>query len=233
MSIDPNINFEEGTVLLFDKPLYWTSFDLVKKVKNLIRNKYGYKKLKVGHAGTLDPLASGLLIVCTGKKTKTIESIQGLEKEYIGTIKLGETTPSFDLETEVDNKFTTEHITETGVKSLLDSFLGEQDQVPPLFSAKRIDGKRAYEYARMGVEKKLEPKRIIFHELELLSLDMPYLKIRVNCSKGTYIRSLARDIGVGLDGGAHLTELKRTFIGDYDVENALSPKKFEEILQTM
>lgn len=233
MNIGPETNFAEGEVLLFDKPLYWTSFDLVKKAKNLIRNAYGYKKLKVGHAGTLDPLASGLLIICTGKKTKTISSIQDLNKEYVGTFKLGETTPSFDLETEVDKKFKVDHITKNAILDTLQSFLGEQDQVPPLFSAKRIDGKRAYEYARKGVEKKLEPRKINIYELELISFSMPYIKIRVKCTKGTYIRSLARDVGIRLESGAHLTELKRTYIGDYAAEDAISPESFEEMLKSV
>lgn len=233
MTTDSNTNFAEGEVLIFDKPLYWTSFDLVKKVKNLIRIKFGYKKLKVGHAGTLDPLASGLLIICTGKKTKTIASLQDLVKVYVGTFKLGETTPSFDLETRVDKKFETAHITEDKIVSVLDSFVGEQDQIPPLFSAKNIDGKRAYEYARKGIERELPPRKIIIHELELLHFEMPYIKIRVKCTKGTYIRSLARDLGLALESGAHLTELRRTHIGKYAVSEAMSVIDFEEKLKSM
>lgn len=233
MDISRHTNFAEGELLLFDKPLYWTSFDLVKKVKNLIRNTYGYKKLKVGHAGTLDPLASGLLIICTGKKTKTIQSLQDLDKEYTGTFKLGETTPSYDLETEVDERYKIEHITRDVVLEVMKTFMGEQEQVPPLFSAKNIEGKRAYEYARKGIEKKLEPKKINIYEFELLSFDLPYIKFRVRCSKGTYIRSLARDMGSRLNSGAYLTGLRRTFIGDYSVDDALSVDNFEEKLKTM
>lgn len=233
MDINRETNFADGELLLFDKPLYWTSFDLVKKVKNLIRNTYGYKKIKVGHAGTLDPLASGLLIICTGTFTKKISAIQDLAKEYVGSFKLGETTPSYDLETEVDKKFLTEHISRDKVLEVLGSFIGEQDQVPPIFSAKNIDGKRAYEYARKGIEKKLEPKKIRVDSFELLEFEMPYLKVRVRCSKGTYIRSLARDVGARLNSGAHLTELRRTYIGDYSVDDALSPEYFEEILRRM
>ncbi len=233
MDIDFNTDFEAGEVLLFDKPLYWTSFDLVKKVKNLIRNKYGYKKLKVGHAGTLDPLASGLMIICTGKKTKTIELLQGLDKEYAGTFKLGETTPSFDLETAVDRKFNISHISENKIISVLESFVGQQDQIPPLFSAKNIDGKRAYEFARKGIDKELPPRPVVIHKLELLNFDMPYIKVRVSCTKGTYIRSLARDIGFALESGAHLTELRRTYIGNYAVSEAMSINDFEEKLKTL
>lgn len=233
MNIDSNTNFAEGEILVFDKPLYWTSFDLVKKVKNLIHNKFGYKKLKVGHAGTLDPLANGILIICTGKKTKTISQIQDMDKEYVGTFKLGETTPSFDLETVVDKKYKTNHITESRIISVLESFVGEQDQVPPLFSAKNIDGKRAYEYARKGIERELAPRKIVIHEMELLNCDMPYIKVRVKCTKGTYIRSLARDVGNALDSGAHLTELRRTFIGAYGLSEAMTLDFFEEKIKAL
>lgn len=233
MLIHSSTDFLEGQVLLFNKPLYWTSFDLVKKVKNIIRNTYGYKKIKVGHAGTLDPLADGLLIICTGKKTKTIESIQTRSKEYICNIKLGETTPSYDLETEVNNTFPTDHISEEVVINLLDNHKGEQEQIPPLFSAKHIDGKRAYEYARKGIEKTLEAKKVIFYELELLSFEMPNLKIRMKCSKGTYVRSFANDLGIWLNSGAHLTALTRTSIGDYRLEDAIELEYFEKTLSAL
>jgi len=233
MNIDSSTDFLEGQVLLFNKPLYWTSFDLVKKVKNLIRSKFGYKKIKVGHAGTLDPLADGLLIICTGKKTKSINLVQDMKKEYVATIKLGETTPSYDLETEIDHSFPIEHISEKQVREILKSNLGEQDQVPPVFSAKRINGKRAYEYARKGEEVEMKPRRINYFELELLSYEMPYLSVRILCSKGTYIRSFARDLGMWLNSGAHLTKLTRTYIGEYDLNDAISIEKFEQMLSSL
>ena len=183
--------FEEGQVLLFNKPLYWTSFDLVNKVRIIIRSTLGIKKIKVGHAGTLDPLASGLMIICTGRETKKIDEFRDLDKEYVATIHLGATTPSFDLETETDKQYPTEHITEDLVRKALNGFLGEQMQVPPIFSAKLIAGKRAYEYARKGIEKTLEPVAIYFREIELLSFNLPEIKVRLVCSKGTYIRSFA------------------------------------------
>lgn len=233
MNLNENTDFLAGQILLFNKPLYWTSFDLVKKVKNLIRNTYGYKKIKVGHSGTLDPLADGLMIICTGKKTKEINLLQNLGKEYIATIKLGETTPSFDLETEVDKNYSYDHITEQMLKDLLISKTGEQEQVPPLFSAKNIEGKRAYEFARKGIEKKLEPRLVTLNELELLSFDLPYIKVRIRCSKGTYIRSFARDIGVWMNTGAHLTALTRTFIGDFSLDDALELEDFENRLNNL
>ena len=187
--------FEEGQVLLFNKPLYWTSFDLVNKVRIIIRSTLGIKKIKVGHAGTLDPLASGLMIICTGRETKKIDEFRDLDKEYVATIHLGATTPSFDLETETDEQYPTDHITEDLVREVLNGFLGEQMQVPPIFSAKLIAGKRAYEYARKGIEKTLKPVAIYFREIEmLLFYDLPEIKVRLVCSKGTYIRSFARDL---------------------------------------
>lgn len=188
--------FEDGQVLLFDKPLYWTSFDLVNKIRIMIRSTFGIRKLKVGHAGTLDPLASGLMIICTGKATKKIDEFRDLDKEYIAVIHLGESTPSFDLETETDKKYPTEHISEEMVKDVLSTFLGEKKQLPPMYSAKLIKGKRAYEFARKGVEKTLDPVTVYFREIELLSFKKPEIKIRVVCSKGTYIRSFARDFGM-------------------------------------
>ena len=230
MQIDGNTDFQEGQLLLFDKPLYWTSFDLVKKVRNIILNSFEYKKIKVGHAGTLDPLASGLMIVCTGKYTKRISVIQDADKEYIAVLRLGETTPSYDLETEVDGRYETGHITKSLINKALMQFGGEYDQVPPLYSAKNIKGKRAYEYARKGVDMKLEAKKVVFHELELLSFDPPLVTIRILCSKGTYIRSFARDLGRELDSGAYLSGLKRVAIGSYNLEDAIEVGEFERML---
>jgi len=225
--------FEEGQILLFDKPLYWTSFDLVNKIRIMIRSALGIKKIKVGHAGTLDPLASGLMIICTGKATKRIDEFRDLDKEYIAIIHLGETTPSFDLETEVDKQYSTAHINEDMVKKELNGFLGEQKQTPPLYSAKFINGKRAYEYARKGVEKSLEAVTVNFREIELVDFTMPEIKIRLLCSKGTYIRSFARDIGQSLGSGAYLSSLKRSAIGSYRLDDATDLEKFELLLQQM
>lgn len=230
MFINEHTDFREGQVLLFDKPLYWTSFDLVKKVKNLIRNTYGYKKLKVGHAGTLDPLAGGLMIICTGRYTKKINEFQDKAKEYVAGFQLGKTTPSFDLETEVDANFPADHVDEELLKQKLSEFEGEFDQVPPLYSAKRYNGGRAYDYARKGIDIKLEPKKIVFHKLELMEFDHPYVKVRILCSKGTYIRSFARDLGAAVNSGAYLSDLVRTAIGEYRLEDAMSLKDFELLL---
>jgi tRNA pseudouridine55 synthase len=219
MSSEKVTVFEEGQVLLFDKPVYWTSFDLVNKVRNMIRSAFGIKKIKVGHAGTLDPLASGLMIICTGRSTKKIDEFRDLDKEYIATFHLGATTPSFDLETETDKQYPVEHITEEIVRKVLESFLGEQKQLPPMYSAKQIDGKRAYEFARKGIQKDLEPVTVYFREIELLSFGIPDTKIRLVCSKGTYIRALARDIGLALGSGAHLIALERTRIGNVRLED--------------
>jgi tRNA pseudouridine55 synthase len=225
--------FEEGQVLLFDKPVYWTSFDLVNKVRIIIRSTFGIKKIKVGHAGTLDPLASGLMIVCTGKATRKIDDFRDLDKEYVATIHLGETTPSFDLETETDNRYPIDHITEEMVKNVLAGFLGEQKQLPPMYSAKLISGKRAYEFARKGIEKKLDPVTVFFKEIELLSFEIPEIKVRLLCSKGTYIRSFARDFGTALKSGGYLSSLERTAIGVYHVRNAYSLDKFQEYIEQM
>lgn len=225
--------FEEGQVLLFDKPVYWTSFDLVNKVRIIIRSTFGIKKIKVGHAGTLDPLASGLMIVCTGKATRKIDDFRDLDKEYIATIHLGESTPSFDLETETDNRYPTDHITEEMVKDVLAGFLGEQKQLPPMYSAKLISGKRAYEFARKGIEKKLDPVSVFFREIELLSFEIPEIKVRVLCSKGTYLRSFARDFGTALKSGGYLSSLERTAIGAFHVRNAYSLDKFQEYIEQM
>ena len=224
------MDFVAGEVLLLDKPYQWTSFDLVRKVRKLVKVKYNIPKIKVGHAGTLDPLATGLMIVCTGKCTKQIDSFQSQEKEYIAGILIGKTTPSFDLEKEYDKEYPTDHITKEKVEEVLKSFLGESDQVPPVFSAKFIDGKRAYEFARKGKEVEMKPSRITINEIELLSYQMPELKIRVNCSKGTYIRALVRDIGERLNSGATMISLQRTAIGTYHLNNAISIEEFENKL---
>ncbi|MGQ1785481.1 MULTISPECIES: tRNA pseudouridine(55) synthase TruB [unclassified Saccharicrinis] len=224
-------DFKEGEVLLFDKPYEWTSFDLVNKIRKLIRNALGVKKIKVGHAGTLDPLATGLLIVCTGKATKTIDSYQAKEKEYIATLKLGATTPSFDLETEIDAEYPTEHINRELVEETLHAFIGELDQIPPAFSAVKVKGKRAYEFARKGKDPGLKPKKLIITEIEILEFDQNQLILRIVCSKGTYIRGLARDIGQALKSGAHLTALKRTRIGLFINENSMNIETFEKKLK--
>ncbi len=223
-------DFLGGEVLLFDKDLNWTSFDLVNRVRNTLCRKMGIKKMKVGHAGTLDPLATGLLILCTGKSTKKIESFQEKEKEYVATLKLGATTPSFDMETEEDSNNDTSHITLDKIKEVVKLFQGEIEQVPPVFSAVKIKGKRAFDYARNGEEVKLRSRKIVIRNIEIESFDLPFVKIKVECSKGTYIRALARDIGEQLKCGAYLTELRRTRIGDYKVEDAFKVDYFLENL---
>ncbi len=226
-------DFEEGEILLLGKPLYWTSFDLVNKVKISIRHHCGLKNLKVGHAGTLDPLATGLMIVCTGKATKRIEEFQDLKKEYTAVIKFGQTTPSFDLETQVDKEFQVDHITAELLRDRLTEFLGEQYQEPPLFSAKFVDGKRAYELARKKIERKLEKVKVNFHELELLDYRDREAKIRILCSKGTYIRAFARDLGLAVNSGAHLTGLVRNAIGEFRLEKALTVEEFKFIIENL
>ena len=224
------MDFVNGEVFFFDKPLHWTSFDLVNKARNLMRYRLGQKKVKIGHAGTLDPLATGVMIVCTGKQTKKIESFQYQTKEYVATLRLGATTPSFDLETEVDATYPTEHITRELLQSVLPKFIGEIQQIPPKYSAVKINGKRAYEYARNGEAVEIKPKTLVIDEIELLEFEGESLTIRVVCSKGTYIRALARDIGEALSSGAHLTALRRTRIGDVKVEDCLSVEQFEELV---
>ena len=219
--------------MLFDKPLYWTSFDLVNKIRIIIRSTFGIKKIKIGHAGTLDPLASGLMIICTGRATKRIEDFRDLDKEYVATIHLGETTSSHDLETEISGRFPVEHITENLVITALKGFLGEQKQVPPVHSAKMIDGKRAYEFARKGIQKEMNPVTVNFKEAELLSFGIPDVKVRILCSKGTYIRSFARDLGLALGSGACLSNLERTAIGPYLLKNAFSVEKFEKYIKDL
>ncbi|HOU68563.1 MAG TPA: tRNA pseudouridine(55) synthase TruB [Paludibacteraceae bacterium] len=225
------MDFQEGKVLSFYKPLHWTSFDLVNKVRIMLKHTLGLKKIKVGHAGTLDPLATGVMIVCTGRATKKIEELQYGTKEYIATIKLGATTPSFDLETEVDVNYPTEHITKETVENMLKNFLGEIKQIPPTYSAVKINGKRAYEYARVGEEVEIKPKILVIDEIELLECELPVIKIRVVCSKGTYIRALARDIGQALNSGAHLIGLERTKIGDITIKDCLTIEDFEKSLK--
>ncbi len=221
--------FLAGKVLLIDKPLTWSSFQAVNKLKYILKRKYDLpKKFKIGHAGTLDPLASGLLIICTGKFTKKINEIQAQEKEYTGTILVGATTPSYDLETEIDATFPTEHITEELILETTKQFLGEIDQKPPVFSAIKKDGKRLYEHARAGEEVEIQSRKTTIYEFEITRIQLPEIDFRVKCSKGTYIRSLAYDFGLALQSGGHLKALRRTKIGDYSVENSVSPEDFEK-----
>ncbi|WP_318343621.1 tRNA pseudouridine(55) synthase TruB [Flagellimonas baculiformis] len=224
-------DFLNGQILLIDKPLEWSSFQAVNALKWAIRKKFGLKKIKIGHAGTLDPLATGLLIICTGKYTKKIPELQGQVKEYTGTFTVGATTPSYDLETEVDQTFPTEHITETTIKKTVDQFLGEIDQVPPVFSALKKDGKRLYELAREGKEVDIKSRKVEILEFEITRVTLPEVDFRVVCSKGTYIRSLAHDFGKALGSGAYLSALRRTKIGDFNVNNATSPLAFKESLE--
>lgn len=226
-SID-EYDFQKGEILLFDKELDWTSFDLVRKLRNFLCRQTGVKKLKVGHAGTLDPKATGLMIVCTGKETKNIDLIQAKEKEYIATLKLGATTPSYDLETTENETFSVEHITPELVKISLQKFLGELDQIPPLFSAVKVEGKRAYEHARKGSDMVLAPKKITISEIELLKFSPSEIVLRIVCSKGTYIRALARDLGNELNCGAYLIGLRRTRIGNFSIIDAWEVQKFIE-----
>ena len=227
-------DFVTGEILAFDKPLHWTSFDLVAKVRYNLCRKLGTKKLKVGHSGTLDPLATGVVIVCTGKKTKLIDQLQYDVKEYIATLQLGATTPSFDLEKEIDATYPTAHITRELIDKTIPQFLGEQWQVPPIFSAVQINGKRAYDFARKGETVELKPKLLKIDEIEVLSFDEQtmQLTIRVVCSKGTYIRALGRDIGERLESGAHLIALRRTRVGNTRVEDCMTIEQFLEKLQT-
>ncbi|MBR4263202.1 MAG: tRNA pseudouridine(55) synthase TruB [Paludibacteraceae bacterium] len=226
-------DFAAGEILAFDKPLRWTSFDLVAKVRYALCRQLGTKKLKVGHTGTLDPLATGVVIICTGKKTKLIDQLQYDVKEYVATLQLGATTPSYDMEKEVDATYPTAHITRERIDETIPQFLGEQWQVPPMFSAVQINGKRAYELARQGQEVELKPKLLKIDEIEVLAFDVEQMQltIRVVCSKGTYIRALARDIGERLNSGAYLTALRRTRVGETRVEDCLTIDSFLEQLQ--
>jgi len=223
-------DFKEGQILLFDKPLGWTSFQVVNKVRWLIRKSCNIKKIKVGHAGTLDPLASGLLIICTGKLTKKIDELQGQEKEYTGTFTLGATTPSYDLETEINETFETSHISEEDIEGAALEFLGEIDQVPPVYSALKKDGKRYYDYARNGEELDIPSRKTTITEFEITGIRFPEIDFRVVCSKGTYIRSLANDFGKALGTGAYLSSLRRTKIGGFLVDEALDVERFEKLL---
>lgn len=225
------MDFKEGEVLYFDKPYKWTSFALVNKIRYQLCRKIGVKKLKVGHAGTLDPLATGVMIICTGKATKRIEELQYGTKEYIATLKLGATTPSFDLEKEVNATYPIEHITKEMVETTLQQFKGRIEQIPPAFSACKVDGKRAYELARGGQEVELKPKTLVIDEIELLDYSVPDIKIRVVCSKGTYIRALARDIGIALKSGAHLIALCRTRVGEVTLKDCLEIENFPDWLE--
>ncbi len=221
------IDIENGSIILVNKPYTWTSFQVVNKLKYHIKHKYGVKKFKIGHAGTLDPLATGLLIICIGKFTKRIEEFQAKEKEYTGVFRLGATTPCFDLEKPIDNEYPYLHITNEDVLRVANSFTGEIDQTPPLFSAVMVEGKRAYELARKNQEVELKSKKIIISEFEVKNINLPDVEFRIVCSKGTYIRSIARDFGLALNSGAHLIELERTRIGEFKLEDALNVNEFD------
>ncbi|MDE5813069.1 MAG: tRNA pseudouridine(55) synthase TruB, partial [Muribaculaceae bacterium] len=226
------MDFISGEIIGIDKPLGWTSFDAVKRVRGAIQRRLNVKKFKVGHAGTLDPLATGVLIICTGRATRDIERLQAGTKEYIATIQLGATTPSFDLETEIDATYPVEHISEEMVRDVLPRFRGHIMQVPPVYSAVKIDGKRAYKYARKGTEVELKAKPLVIEELEMLPSQLPELKLRIVCSKGTYIRALTRDIGVALGSGAHLTALCRTRVGSIRLADCLTIDQAVEKIAT-
>ena len=224
------VSILEGQLLLIDKPMEWTSFQVVNKLKWALKTKYKLKKLKVGHAGTLDPLATGLLLVCTGKMTKKISEIQALEKTYTGTITLGATTPSYDLETAIDQNFPTDHITKEQLNVVKKKFEGEIDQYPPIFSAIKKEGKRLYEYARKGEKTIIQSRKVTLYAFNFTKIELPQLHFDVRCSKGTYIRSLAHDFGKALKSGGHLSQLRRTAIGIYRVEDALTPDQISEKL---
>ncbi len=223
-------DFLNGQILLIDKPLHYTSFQAVNKMKWALKSKLGLKKIKIGHAGTLDPLASGLLLVCTGKSTKTISELQGQAKEYTGTFFIGATTPSYDLETQIDESFPTTHIDEKLILETVKQFLGEIDQKPPIFSAIKQEGKRLYEHARAGEAVEIPTRKTTIHQFEITRIALPEVDFRIVCSKGTYIRSIAYDFGIALQSGAHLIALRRTKIGDFDVENAMDVTLFEDSL---
>jgi tRNA pseudouridine55 synthase len=227
LSVD---DFKEGQLLLIDKPLKWTSFQVVNKLRWLISNTFKIKKIKVGHAGTLDPLATGLLLICTGKMTKKIEEYQGMPKEYTGTFTVGATTPSFDMETEINQTFPSDHITEALIRATTLQFIGEIDQKPPLYSAIKKDGDRLYDLARRGETTEIASRKISIYAFEITEINLPHLSFRITCSKGTYIRSIADDFGRALHSGAYLSALRRTKIGNYAVEQAISPMEFQENL---
>ncbi|HDP74376.1 MAG TPA: tRNA pseudouridine(55) synthase TruB [Bacteroidales bacterium] len=230
MEVNRFKSIKEGTILLIDKPYGWTSFDVVGKLRSLIKKYTGDKSVKIGHAGTLDPLATGLLVICTGKATKRVVDLTAGSKDYTAKIKLGETTPSFDLETEVDATYPFEHVNRELVEVVLKTFKGWQMQEPPAFSAKYINGKRAYEYARKGITPRLEPVPIEIQNIELIDFNLPFIAFKIHCSKGTYIRALARDIGKALSSGAHLVELRRTRSGNFSIDQALTITEVEEKL---
>ena len=219
-------DYLDGQVLIIDKPLEWTSFQVVNKLRWQLRQTFNLKKIKVGHAGTLDPLATGLLIICTGKMTKQINTFQEQIKAYTGTLKLGSTTPSYDIETEIDQRFTTDHITNNVIHETINEFRGEIDQFPPVFSALKKEGKRFYEFARAGEKVEISSRKVTIHNFEILNIKNKTVNFSVTCSKGTYIRSLAHDFGKALKSGAHLTGLRRTKIGSFSVENATSIEDF-------
>ena len=224
--------YQEGRVLLIDKPLNWTSFQVVNKIRWLIKQQFSIKKIKVGHAGTLDPLATGLLILCTGKFTKKIETYQAQVKEYTGTITLGATTPSYDLESEIDQKFDISEISEEDILKNTQQFLGEIQQQPPIFSALKKNGKRLYEYAREGSKIEIPSRAVTIKEFEITKIELPCIEFRIVCGKGTYIRSLAHDFGRSLNNGAHLSGLRRTKIGEFRVEDAISVLEFEKFIKS-
>ena len=227
-----DVDFKEGYIAVIDKPLEWTSTDVVRKIKFALQHRLGYKKIKIGHAGTLDPLATGVLIVCIGKATKMVNDLQAEEKEYIADIELGATTPSFDLEKEIDATFPTAHITRALIDEVIPTFEGEQWQVPPMFSAVKVDGKRAYKLARQGEEVELKAKLLVIDEIEIQEFNEEnmQLTLRIVCSKGTYIRALARDIGQRLNSGAHLIALRRTRVGDIRVEDCMTFEQFTKLI---
>ncbi|MBR6759434.1 MAG: tRNA pseudouridine(55) synthase TruB [Alistipes sp.] len=224
------MDFREGYIAVIDKPLEWTSTDVVRKIKYALVNRLGYKKIKIGHAGTLDPLATGVLLICIGKATKMVNALQGEEKEYVAELELGATTPSHDMEHPIDKRFPTEHITRELIDEALLSLTGERLQAPPIYSAKKVEGVRAYEFARAGEEVELKKALINIYEIEVLDFTMPYLKLRVRCSKGTYIRSLAYEIGQALNSGAYLRSLRRTRSGGFTAENGYKLENFLEKL---
>lgn len=224
------MDFVSGQILKVDKPLHWTSFDVVKRIRGVLRRRHGIKRFKVGHAGTLDPLATGVMLVCTGRATKLINDLQAGMKEYVATIRLGATTPSHDLETAIDSTTPTDHLTEADVRAALANFVGVIEQVPPVFSAVKIDGKRAYKFARRGEAPELKAKPVEIAEIELLSCRLPDITVRVLCGKGTYIRSLARDLGDALEVGGHLTALRRTRVGDVSIYDCIDAPKMLDFL---
>lgn len=221
---------KSGQLFLIDKPLHWTSFRVVKKVRGILKNRYGFRKIKVGHAGTLDPLATGLLMICAGKFTKKIPEFQGLQKRYTGSFEMGATTPSYDRETEIDERFPTEHLNTKILKQAAEQLTGSIEQQPPVFSALKKDGKRLYEYARKGEEVKIKTREVEVASFNITKIDLPFVYFDISCSKGTYIRSLAHDFGKICDSGAHLASLRRTEIGDFSVDEAMNFEAFEQLL---